>query len=71
MDLQGKVAVITGASGGIGSATAQRMAQAGARVVVGYNSNAAAAQKVVDALPGSLHRIARIPMLETSAIREV
>ncbi|MGE0416895.1 MAG: SDR family NAD(P)-dependent oxidoreductase, partial [Acetobacteraceae bacterium] len=64
-------AVITGASGGIGSATAQRMAQAGARVVVGYNSNAAAAQKVVDALPGSLHRIARIPMLETSAIREV
>jgi 3alpha(or 20beta)-hydroxysteroid dehydrogenase len=32
--LEGKVAVITGGAGGIGSATARRFAQAGARIVV-------------------------------------
>ena len=34
MNLEGKVAVVTGAASGIGSAIAQKMAQAGARVVV-------------------------------------
>ena len=71
MDLNGKVAVITGASGGIGSATAVRMAGAGARVVVGYNSKTAEADKVVASLAGSGHRAMRIPMLETPVIREV
>ena len=46
MNLQGKVAVVTGASGGIGSATARRLAEAGCEVVVGYNSRAAEAEKV-------------------------
>ena len=71
MNLQGKVAVITGASGGIGSATAQRMAEAGAAVIVGYNSKPDDAAKVVASLPGSGHRAMRIPMLETAVIREV
>jgi 3-oxoacyl-[acyl-carrier protein] reductase len=71
MDLQGKVAVITGASGGIGSATARRMAQAGASIVVGYNAKADEARNVAESLPGSGHRIARIPMLETAVIRDV
>jgi 3-oxoacyl-[acyl-carrier protein] reductase len=71
MDLANKVAVVTGASGGIGSATAHRLASAGASVVVGYNSKAAEAEKVVAALPGSGHRAMRIPMLETPVIREV
>ncbi len=71
MDLNGKVAVITGASGGIGSATAVRMAAAGAKVVVGYNSKRAEADKVVASLAGTGHRAMRIPMLETNVIREV
>ncbi len=71
MDLNGKVAVVTGASGGIGAATAARLAEAGANVVVGYNNNLDAAQKVVASLAGSGHRVARIPMLETPVIREV
>lgn len=71
MNLNGKVAVITGASGGIGSATAIRMAEAGASVVVGYNSKRADAEKVVAGLAGTGHRAMRIPMLETTAIREV
>jgi 3-oxoacyl-[acyl-carrier protein] reductase len=70
MNLQGKVAVITGASGAIGAATAIRMAEAGAKIVVGYNNNAAQAEVVAKGLPGSGHRTLRIPMLETALIRE-
>jgi 3-oxoacyl-[acyl-carrier protein] reductase len=64
------VAVITGASGAIGSASAQRLAQAGAKVLVGYNTKPDQADAVVKSLPGSGHRTIRIPMLETSLIRE-
>ncbi len=71
MNLQDKLAVVTGASGGIGAATARRLAEAGARVVVGYNNKSAEATEIAAALPGSGHRAMRIPMLETSAIREV
>jgi 3-oxoacyl-[acyl-carrier protein] reductase len=71
MDLAGKVAVVTGASGAIGAATAHRLAQAGATVIVGYNSKSEHAASVVAALPGTGHRAMRIPMLETPVIREV
>ena len=71
MDLHGKVGVVTGASGGIGSATARRLAAGGCKVVVGYNSRAAEAEKVVAALTGTGHRAARMPMEDTAALREV
>jgi 3-oxoacyl-[acyl-carrier protein] reductase len=71
MDLAGKVAVVAGASGAIGSATARRLAEAGAKVIVGYNSKPEQAASVVAALPGTGHRAMRIPMLETTVIREV
>src|SRR3954469_21747438 len=70
MDLKNKVAVVTGASGAIGAATAVRLAEAGAKVVVGYNSNAAQAEKVAAGRAGGGHRALRIPMLETPLIRE-
>ncbi len=70
MDMNEKVAVVTGGSGAIGAATAVRLAQAGAKVVVGYNNNAAQAERVVASLAGSDHRALRIPMLETPLIRE-
>jgi 3-oxoacyl-[acyl-carrier protein] reductase len=71
MNLANKVAVVTGASGGIGSAIAQRLAEGGAHVIVGYNNRFAEADKLAAALPGSRHRAMRIPMLETATIREV
>lgn len=45
MPLAGKIALITGSSQGIGRATAQRLAQLGADIVINYRSNANAADE--------------------------
>ena len=46
--LQGKVAVVTGSSKGLGAAIARRFGTEGASVVVNYSSNGDAAEQVVD-----------------------
>jgi 3-oxoacyl-[acyl-carrier protein] reductase len=51
--LQGKVVLVTGASRGIGAAAAKRLAQFGANVVINYNQNRDAAEKVLQELKDS------------------
>ena len=48
--LEGKVAIVTGASRGIGRAIAEDLAHNGATVVINYNASADAANEVVDAI---------------------
>lgn len=58
--LAGKVAVVTGGSGGIGAASARALAGEGARVVVGYHNGEAKAQEIAASLPGDGHSTIRI-----------
>lgn len=51
MNLKGKIALVTGGAGGIGSAICKKLAEEGASVIVTYNSNAEKAEKLV----GTLH----------------
>ncbi len=54
-DFTGKVALVTGGSRGIGRDISEMLADAGAKVVVNYRSNEAAAQKTLADLAGEGH----------------
>ncbi|MGH6924924.1 MAG: SDR family NAD(P)-dependent oxidoreductase [Propylenella sp.] len=64
-ELAGKIAVVTGASSGIGAATAHLLAAAGATVVACYNTGKERAEALVRALPGTGHRAIRICLEES------
>jgi 3-oxoacyl-[acyl-carrier protein] reductase len=60
MNLSGKVAIVTGASRGIGRSIAMCLAEAGAKVVINYRSNAELAEQVkaeIEAKGGQAHAI--------------
>ena len=60
MRLDGKVALVTGSSQGIGQSIAVRLAKAGAKVVINYRSHPEGAEvtvKQVNALGGQCHMV--------------
>jgi 3-oxoacyl-[acyl-carrier protein] reductase len=67
--LQGKVAVVTGGSSGIGAATVRMLADEGATVVVGYNKGEDRARALIAELPGSSHRAVRFVLEDPAVIR--
>ena len=62
------VAVVTGGAGGIGSAICDSLAQAGFRLVIGYNSKATQAEALARALPGQGHVALPAPVTDTAAL---
>ena len=69
VDLQGKVALITGSSRGIGRGCAIEMATCGADIVINYRTHPDEAAEVAEivrglgAMPSLLEQILRIEML--------
>ncbi len=66
-----KTAVVTGASGGIGSAIARGLAQDDFTVVAGYHRAAGRAESLVENLPGGGHRATRIAVHEPASLDEL
>lgn len=69
--LAGKVALVTGGGGGIGSAICRRLAGAGAQVIVNYNSNAQKAEAVMAALAGENHLALQASVTDSAALRQM
>ncbi len=65
--LSGKVAVVTGGGGGIGRAICQRLASAGAQLVVTYNSDQDKARATANSLAGGNHLVLRCPVDDSEA----
>lgn len=66
--MRGRVVVVTGASGGIGSAISRLFAESGARIVVTYHSKQAEAQTLTDSLPGDEHLAAQVRVDDSDSV---
>jgi 3-oxoacyl-[acyl-carrier protein] reductase len=80
-EFQGKVVLVTGASSGIGAATARHFGALGAKVAAGFHHNRAGAAAVVDAIqaaggtailaPGDVRKTAEIRSMMAQVTKEL
>jgi NAD(P)-dependent dehydrogenase (short-subunit alcohol dehydrogenase family) len=68
MDFSEKTVLITGASRGIGHATAEAFAAAGAQVAIHYNQQQHTAEEVKDSLAGQHHIIVQANIIDSEAV---
>ena len=66
-----KIVLVTGASRGIGKATALLFAESGATVIVHYHTNQKAAEKVLFSLPGKGHMIMQADLANPSDLKRL
>jgi 3-oxoacyl-[acyl-carrier protein] reductase len=69
--LSGRVCLVTGGSSGIGAACCLLLAQAGAKVIVGYNNGHDRAAVVLATLPGQGHTLQRLSLTDTASHPEI
>ena len=69
--LTNKIVLVTGASGGIGAACSRMMADAGAKVVLHFNKNQVAAEKVLKELKGTGHKIIKADLTKPDDIKKL
>lgn len=71
-DLAGKVALVTGGAGGLGTAICERLAAAGASVVVGYNRSRVPAEALAARLPSpDRHAALPAPVTDSEALADL
>ena len=68
MNLENKIALVTGGAGGIGSAICKKLADEGASVVITYNSNKEKAENLLKILRGSNHAIFHAPTTDAEKV---
>lgn len=70
-DLEGRVAIVTGASRGIGAVIARTLGRAGCRVAVCYNRDEAAARKVVDSIDGGRGLALQLDVADEASVKHL
>jgi NAD(P)-dependent dehydrogenase (short-subunit alcohol dehydrogenase family) len=71
MHLQGKVALVTGSSRGIGREIARELASRGARVAVHYRADREAARETLASLAGGAHAVFGADVADADAARDL
>jgi len=71
ISLKNAVVLVTGASGGIGAAIAEFMAEAGSVIVIHYNRNKSAAASVKDKLKGLDHMMVKADITNPNEIQQM
>jgi NAD(P)-dependent dehydrogenase (short-subunit alcohol dehydrogenase family) len=68
LPLDGRTALVTGASRNLGATIAERLAAAGARVAVNYNRSRAEAERVAAGLAGAGHAVLQADVLQPDGV---
>jgi NAD(P)-dependent dehydrogenase (short-subunit alcohol dehydrogenase family) len=71
LDLNGKTALVTGGSRGIGAATVRSFVGAGGYVVIHYGSNDKAARALLESLPAGRAHICKADLLSVAEIEKL
>lgn len=71
MSVTDKVALVTGASRGIGRSIAQKLAQQGARIAIHYNQDRQAAEETLGSLVGHGHQTFQANVADPKSVEEM